>query len=230
MCVCWTGLSRSGTQPAHWGSNSYLVSLQASGCLARRFRLQAQAWEPTAARCGCPYIIKLRLTQPLYVPELALRRRRMGRGDCWRTSPGPPAAMRPSAAYTSWTSTTMRRRPACPSAAWTTSWSRAGPRRALRLAAAAPDGCCMPRPFGLPGAAAGCHADSPGAPRARAPAHAPPRSRAGSETDWQGVPRQVPFTKAHVLAHPEYELMSMPHYFSANSAPWCAAVLIESNL
>ncbi|KAK9834881.1 hypothetical protein WJX81_006129 [Elliptochloris bilobata] len=31
---------------------------------------------------------------------------------------------------------------------------------------------------------------------------------------------QVPFTKSHVQAHPEYEYMTLPHYFSANSAPW----------
>jgi len=154
-------------------------------------------------------------------PEHALHRHRMARGDCWRTFPGPRAATRPSAAYTSWTSTTTRRRPACPSAAWRTSWSRAGPRRALRSAAAAPDRRCMPSPCRAcqgPQPVAGLTAlEHQGAP-------APARSRAGSKTDWQWAPRQVPFTKAHVLAHPEYELMSMPHYFSANSAPWCAAV------
>ena len=36
-----------------------------------------------------------------------------------------------------------------------------------------------------------------------------------------GAGPQVPFTKAHVQAHPEYEYMKLPHYFSANSAPWC---------
>ena len=48
----------------------------------------------------------------------------------------------------------------------------------------------------------------------------PPAGVPAPSAEQVGAAPQVPFTKAHVQAHPEYEYMKLPHYFSANSAPW----------